>query len=311
MNLKLTRRQFGQAAIATTATAALGAIINKTSAQTPSPATVILGVSPGSITSNNGSATSQVESTDDTNNTRLTTGTKAASSTRTIVVQSFNVGSGSVTTILTTTPILESAEQISGFAALKDGTFAVAATSLDTSQKAAQLTRLIILSQSAPPKSLTVSGLQKQEALVNLLNRKDGSLAGVVATTNGTSPVSIVTINPQTGEITVQRNLPENLRVNTLAECQDGNLYAIAVDRTGETSIVQIDNKGQTIPLRFNDQPWNSGFSGLVCSASNELFALGARRYESPKYIHSINKNTGVMTRIPIGFDVAKITMRA
>lgn len=302
MNLKITRRQFAQVAIATTATTALGVVANKTSAQIiPSPITVIIGVRTGSISGSNNSGTPEIDSTDLTDEI---TGTTAASTTQSIVVESLNVLSLLLTPILTSIPVLDAGEQISGFAALKDGTFVVAATNF--AKKADQPTRLIILRVGASPKIVNVSGLKKQEAVLDLLTRKDGSLAGLVGKKNGTPPVSLVRINPETGDITEDNKLPANLRVSTVAECPDGNLYAIGLERKGETSLVQID-QGQTIPLRFNDQPWNSGFSGLVCSASNQLYALGARRYESPKYLHSINKNTGVITRIPIGFDVAKI----
>lgn len=302
MSLKITRRQFAQAAIATTATAALGVVANKTSAQIiPSPVTVILGVRAGSISGSNNSGTPEIDSTDLTDEI---TGTTAASTTQSIVVESLNVLSLLLTPILTSIPVLEAGELLSGFAPLKDGRYVVAATNF--AKKADQPTRLIILQVGASPKIVNVSGLKKQEAVLDLLTRKDGSLGALVGKKNGTPPVSIVTIDPGTGNITDENKLPGNLRVSTVAQCPDGNLYGIGLERKGETSLVQIDNKGQTIPLRFEGQPWNSGFSRLVCSASNQLYALGARRYESPKYLHSIDKKTGEISRIK-QFDVAKI----
>ena len=295
MNLKLTRRQFGQVAIATTVVAAVGTLVNKTLAQTPS--SDILGLVVGSTTTDD-SATPEIESTE---NIEQTTSQAVAVSTQPLVVQSLNRGS-----ILTTAPILEFGEQITGFAVLKDGTYVVATTST-TDKKADQPTRLVIL--GASPKTLTISGLKKKETIIDLFTRKDGSLGALVGKRNGTPPISIVSINAQTGQITDKDKLSGNVRVTTISECPDGNLYGISVNRKGETSLVQINKgKDQTTPLSFNAQPWNSGFSGLVCSSSNELFALGARRYESPKYLHAINKSTGVITRIK-DFDVARIAI--
>ncbi|MDF5732588.1 MAG: hypothetical protein PUP92_32485 [Rhizonema sp. PD38] len=304
MKEKLTRRQFGHLAMATTAVAALSTFANKAFAQTQNQ--TILGVRPGSITNtvNTDQTASLIEN--------------VVTATQSIVVESVVVDSIDlvqpsdnrgleVETPLTTTPVLEFGEQLSGFASLSDGTLVVAATKFAQSNTASQPTRLIFL--SASPKTQTVLGLNQQEALESLVLLSDKTLAGLVTNKNGTPPVRLVNINPQTGEITDRRELPENQRFTNLVECPDGNLYAIAVERNGETSLVQINN-GQSTPLYFNDQAWNSGFSDLVCSSSNQLFALGARRYELTKYLHAIEKNTGVITRLR-DFDVAKITIQA
>lgn len=295
MNLKLTRRQFGQVAIATTVVATIGTFVNKTLAQTPS--SDILGLVLGS-TSTDDLATPEIENTE--NIEQATSKVIAVSTSQPLVVRSLNRGP-----ILTSPPILEFGEQITGFAVLKDGTQVVATTST-TDNRADQPTRLLVL--GASPKTVTISGLKKQETIIDLFTRINGSLGALVGKRNGTPPMSIVSINSQTGQITDEEKLSENVRVTTVAECPDGNLYGINVDRQGTTSLLQINSKNQTTPLTFNAQPWNSGFSGLVCSSSNELFALGARRYESPKYLHTINKSTGVITRIK-DFDVARIAI--
>jgi hypothetical protein len=296
MNLKLTRRQFGQVAIATTVVAAVGTLVSKTLAQTPS--SEVLGLVVGS-TSTDDLATPEIESIDNTDET--TSKVAVVSTSQPLVVHSLNRGS-----ILTSAPILEFGEQITGFAVLKNGTHVVS-TITTTDNKADQPTRLLVL--GASPKTLTLSGLKKQETIIDLFTRKNGSLGALVGKRNGTPPMSIVSINAQTGQITDEDKLSGNVRVTTVAECPDGNLYGISVDRKGQTSLVQINKgKDQTTPLTFNGQPWNSGFSGLACSSSNELFALGARRYESPKYLHTINKITGVITRIK-DFDVARIAI--
>jgi hypothetical protein len=306
MKLKLTRRQFGQLAVASSAAAAIGVFVNKTLAQQP-PSSKILGARVGSISDDDTDTNLNSETTDLADGSVTTD--IVPSSLQTILVESFDVGTQEVTTVLTTAPILEVGEQLSGFAALNGGTLVVATTSLNAKNKGD--TYLITLGASgASPTRRLVTGLKKQETLLSLFTRKDGSLGGVVGKINGTPPMSIVSINPQTAEITGEDKLPGNLRVNTVAECPDANLYGIVVNNKGETSLVQIDQgKNQTTPLRFEEQLWNNGFNSLVCSSSNELLALGARRYEAPLFLHSINKNTGVITRRR-DFNVAKIAIQ-
>ena len=306
MKLKLTRRQFGQLAAAGTAAATVGFFANKTVGQQP-PNSKILGARVGSISDDD------TDTNLESNTTDLADGSATAdivpSSLETIVVESFDVGTQEVTTVLTTAPTLEADEQISGFAALSGGILVVATTILNAKNKGN--TYLITLGASgASPTRRLVTGLKKQETLLSLFTRKDGSLGGVVGKINGTPPMSIVSINPQTAAITGEDKLSGNLRVNTVAECPDATLYGIVTNNKGETSLVQIDKgKDQTTPLRFEGQLWNNGFNSLVCSSSNELFALGARRYEAPLFLHSINKNTGVITRIR-DFNVAKIAIQ-
>jgi hypothetical protein len=306
MKLKLTRRQFGQLAVAGTAAATVGFFANKTVGQQP-PNSKILGARVGSISDDD------TDTNLESNTTDLADGSATAdivpSSLETIVVESFDVGTQEVTTVLTTAPTLEADEQISGFAALSGGILVVATTILNAKNKGN--TYLITLGASgASPTRRLVTGLKKQETLLSLFTRKDGSLGGVVGKINGTPPMSIVSINPQTAAITGEDKLSGNLRVNTVAECPDATLYGIVTNNKGETSLVQIDKgKDQTTPLRFEGQLWNNGFNSLVCSSSNELFALGARRYEAPLFLHSINKNTGVITRIR-DFNVAKIAIQ-
>lgn len=306
MKLKLTRRQFGQLAVAGTAAATVGFFANKTVGQQP-PNSKILGARVGSISDDD------TDTNLESNTTDLADGSATAdivpSSLETIVVESFDVGTQEVTTVLTTAPTLEADEQISGFAALSGGILVVATTILNAKNKGN--TYLITLGASgASPTRRLVTGLKKQETLLSLFTRKDGSLGGVVGKINGTPPMSIVSINPQTAAITGEDKLSGNLRVNTVAECPDATLYGIVTNNKGETSLVQIDKgKDQTTPLRFEGQLWNNGFNSLVCSSSNELFALGARRYEAPLFLHSMNKNTGVITRIR-DFNVAKIAIQ-
>jgi hypothetical protein len=302
MKLKLTRRQFGQLAVLATAATATGLFSNKILAQQSS--TVILGARPGDISDPDTSTDPNSDTTD------LTDGSATAdivpSTLQTIVVESFDVGSQDIKTVLTTSPILETSEQLSGFVSLKDGRLVVAATNIDPDKKKKQSVRLIFLSES---KSVAVSGLKNNEALRSLLRLKDGTLVGLVGKINGTPPSRIVTINPDTGEVTDRDKIPEQKRVTAIAQCPDQTFYGIATEKTGETSVFQIGQE-QSTKLIFNGQPWNNGFIGLVCAASNQLYGLGALRHqEYPFYLHTIDPKTGEIKRIEKGFNVSAITI--
>ncbi|MCV3214017.1 hypothetical protein OGM63_10905 [Plectonema radiosum NIES-515] len=303
MKLILTRRQFGQLAVLATAGTATGLFTNKILAQKPS--TVILGARPGNISSPDTSADLNSDTTDLSDESA--TADIVPSALQTIVVESFDVGSQEVKTVLTTPPILETGEQVSGFVSLKDGRFVVTATNIDPGKKNKQSVRLIFLSDS--PKSVAVSGLKNNEALRSLLGLKDGSVVGLVGKINGTPPSRIVTINPDTGNITDRDKIPDQKRVTAVAQCPEETFYGIATENTGETSVFQIGQE-QLTKLSFNGQPWNNGFIGLVCGASNQLYGLGALRHqEYPFYLHSIDPKTGEIKRIGKGFNVSAITI--
>ena len=244
MNMKLTRRQFGQLGVLATAATATGLFTNKILAQQTS--TVILGARPGNISDPDTSADPNSDTTD------LTDGSATAgivlSALQTIVVESFDVESQAIKTELTTPPILETNEQLSGFVSLKDGRLVVAATNIDPDKKKKQNVRLIFLSES---KSVAVSGLKNNEALRSLVRLKDGTLVGLVGKINGTPPSRIVTINPDTGEVTDRTKIPEQKRVIAIAQCPDGTFYGIATENTGETSIFQIGQE-QSIELQWS-----------------------------------------------------------
>lgn len=300
MKLKLTRRQFGQLAVASTVTTAAGVFVSKTLAQSTS--TVILGVT--SNPSGNDTDTNL-----DSDTTDLTDGSATAdivpSTLQTIVVQSFDLRTQAVTTVLTTAPLLEIGEQLSGFVSLKDGRLVVSVTNTNTTKKKDQDVRLIFLRES---ESVRVSGLKNNETVQSLVLLKDGSLAGLVGKKNGKPPSRIVTIDPNTGRITDRDKIPEQKRVTAIAQCPDESFYGITTERAGETYLFQVGQE-QSIKLSFNGVPWNNGFSGLVCTSSNQLIALGGRRYEFPKRLHILNKANGQIQRIETVFDVAAITL--
>jgi hypothetical protein len=314
--MSVTRRQFGKLAIAGTAATALGVLATKGIAQTPSQ--VILGVRPGALPkidkSTSLTESNPIDNTEESTTATITANTanrsvangKAAISIP-IVVESYDLATSQVKTVLTTSPILLPGEQLSGFATLKDGTLIVAASGggLSKKEQANANIRLIFLGKSI--NTLPLSGLKDRQELLSLARSQDDTLIGIVSGANGVPPYSLVAVNPKTGEVTIKNQLPDKEQYSNLTECNDGTLYAIATEQSGITSLYQI-KEGQKTPLKLEGQPWNSGFIGLTCSASNQLFAVGARRYEFPNYIHLIESKTGELKRLA-AFNVSKIAI--
>lgn len=298
MELKLTRRQFGQMALAGTTVAAVGVAFSKTLAQDSN--TVLFGVQ--SIVGDNSTSTNLNSNTTDLANGGATTGL-VPSTLQAIVVDSFNVGTQEIRTVLTTAPILQPCEQLTSFVSL-DGRLVVAVTNTCPTKKKDQGVRLLFLDSLD---TVTVE-LKNNEIIRTLLRLADGSLAGLIGKRNGKPPFRLATINPATGKVTDRIKLREAKRVTAITQCPNGTFYAIETDPKGVASLFRIDQE-QSIRLSFRGSPWTNGFSGLVCSSSNQLFALGALRYESPKYLHTINLSTGEMNRIENGFDVNTITL--
>lgn len=318
MKLKLTRRRFGQLAIASTTVAAISYLANKTFAQ-QTPNLVILGVRPGRPINTNAANTlldkPEEEGTEATSN--------ANSIDREIVVLSLDVVTGEVKPLQTPqalpngTPILNSRDELTGFTSLLNGQLVVAINPASTGKDVGIPTRLTFLGTS--PRTVTVSGLKKQEKLKDLLVLNDGSptgaLIGLVVKKNDSPPVKLVDINIQTGEISLRDrvNLPGKEWFSNLAQCPDGKLYSIVVGRNGETSLVQLDlgsKKPNTVAkMSLDDRVWIGGFNSLVCSGAGELFAFGNRWHESTKYLHIVDTKTGKMTRLQPPFNVAKITI--
>ena len=308
MSLKLTRRRFGQLAIAGTAAAGVAYLANKTLAQTPS--IVVIGVTPGAPTSIDDATSTVVDFTDLGENENTT----AASTNVGLLLPTFNVATAQPQTPLTTPEgvNLLSDEELTGFTSLRDGTLVLAVTPVSTSNKDDAPTRLIFL--STPTRTVTVSGLKKQEKLESLVGTNENGLLGLVVRKNGQPPVTLVEINPQTGAVTSSNkiNLPGNERFSNLAQCPDGRLYTTTVGKRGETSLVQLDlgeKKPVTVAqLQFEGNVWNNGLQSLVCSSASQLFAFGARRYETPNSLYLVDATNGSMTKLG-EFDATKVTI--
>lgn len=308
---RLTRRQFGQIAIAGSTVAAIAALTGRTLAQTR---LVIIGVRPSSSVSGVPDSRTFATANDATNadTDNAAPASTSPSSTRRLEVQSFDVSSGRAETpiaIESANPVsLHSGELITGLATLNDGTLLVAITPVNNSSSSS--TRLRSLSTSS--KDVTVSGLTQQEALTDLLTLNDGSLVGLVVRKDNVPPMRLVNINPQSGQTTTKFNLPEDRRFGGLAQCPDGAVYTTSVARDGATSLVRLDlgqNQVTTIAqLRLDDAIWNNGVQSIACTSASQLFVLGSFWHETRQFLHVVDVKTGNMTRLQ-AYDVWKMTV--
>lgn len=276
MNQRITRRRFAQMAIASTTVAGLGYFANKTFAQNQ---LTLYGARPDS---------------------------KAGS----VFLQSLNLVTNTVED-LTTTP-LNIGEKLIAFTSLADGTLVLAIGAARTGKKENAPTRLVFLGKS--PKTVTLSGLKKQEGLESLQGANDGSLIGLVNRKNNQSAVKLVNINTSNGEITLNNKikLTATKRFSELAQVSNSTIYTIDVGQEGEVTLVSLDlgqdKVIQRSQLKFNNEVWNSGLNDLVGYSADQIFALGAPRYESPNNLYTVDASTGNMTLIR-EFDVTKITL--
>jgi hypothetical protein len=284
MELKLSRRRFGQLAIASTATGAIGYLANKTFAQMPNLPDLTL------------------------------YGARSISAIGQALIQTLNVTSPSIGNL--TNFGLQPGEKLSGFTFLADGTLVLSFSAVLLGKKKDIDTRLVFIGVSGVSlkPSLSLSGLKKEETIDSLLGLKNGSLIALVLKKNGKPPVKVVEIDTNSGQISLldKIKLPKTDRFSNLAQCPDGTIYTTAVDRKGETTLVQLDlGQGKPSPvaqLNLDNTIWNSGLNSLVCSSGGELFALAAPRYVTPKNVYKINPSNGAMTLRAEKWNVSKIT---
>jgi dipeptidyl aminopeptidase/acylaminoacyl peptidase len=260
MNLKLTRRRFGQLAIASTAAVATGYLANRTVAQT-NLVDVLYGI--------------RIEGTG-------------------LVVQTLNLVSLVLSDVLNLTRgiTLAPGDQLSGFTSLSNGTLVVAINPSRTRNRDDDYPpRIILLGTS--PKTLTVTGLKdKKYVLGDIVGTRGGSLVGLVYKRNGTPPVRLASIDTDTGELDITDSFRGNQRVRNLTECPEGDggtIYTTTVDREGNT--VLADKQ-----LVLGDENWVSGLGSMACSSSGEFFVLARSRYESANNLYTVDKDTGEMT---------------
>ncbi|MEO0841359.1 MAG: hypothetical protein AAFY21_01970 [Cyanobacteria bacterium J06641_2] len=336
----ISRRRFGQIAIASGAFVAISGLIGKSIAQTPG--VVILGVIPGTVSSD---SSNTVDSDDviDSEAEENSVVEDDSNAKKPVVVQSYNVSTGETKTVTTTQPILEKGELISGFAASSSGELVVSTSPIAAEKNTSN--RLVTVKNNSV-ETKEVSGVAKDESL-DLIELPDGSISGVVKKENGTGSRKVVDVDSESGAVQkkttptkipnpqvessengesleksaknsvllaqkenpleIPSELPSDKEYKNVVVCDDGNRYAFLTDFQGDTSLINITT-GKTVPVTFEGAVWNNGFSGLVCAQDNQLYALGGRRYETPKFLHLLDKETGNLKRLA-PFDVATIAL--
>lgn len=299
MNYKLSRRRFAQLAIIAGTGIAINQLTNKTFAQQN---LLIVGLRLGPVINPSSVANLTLDSLNDDSEVA-----SSAEISQEISFVSLNEVTGQSENLPLSPITLPAGEEVTGFTAMSDGTMIVAITPVSNSKKDVNPTRIVIL--STPNKSLTISGLAKQEKLGSLVGTSDGRLLGLVSRKDSKPPFKLVDINVQTGAISASSKvkIPGGDRLSNLAQCADGSIYAIATDKTGATSLVELNSQTKT-PITLNDQVWNNGLQSLACSSANQLFAFGSLKYNSRQSLYILDPQTGKMT-LPKEFAVNQITV--
>jgi hypothetical protein len=306
MERQFTRRRFNQVVIAGAVVMTVGDMRSHVLAQIAPSAAVIIGVRLGVIPSPNANTDLDSDAPD----------TDAiipeTSTTRKLILESFNLVSGQFDRLPGPQIPVQSNEKVSGCTFLANGRLVIAITDASTNNKQPSPTRLVTLGPSLTP--VAVSGLKKHEELRSIVGIQDGQLLGFVMKKNGTPPVRLVEVDWQTGKVIEKGNLPGNQRISNLASCPDGTLYTIGVDKDGQTSLLRLDVQKRQLDwiadLKHNGKRWDNGLDSLVCSPTQQFFALGALRYEYPKALYSVEASSGAMTKL-VAFDATKMTMPA
>jgi hypothetical protein len=303
MELKLTRRRFGQLAIAGTVVAVLGNFQRKVFSQISTPPLVVIGVRLGRIPSPDVD-TGLDDPVPDTDEISI-----VPSATVRLILESLDIADAQPKPLPIPQILLDSDDQVTGFTSLPDGTLVAAITPLPTRRKGSGPTRLIV---GPGPTTVTISGLKKNEQLGSLVGTKDGRLLGLVVKKNGRPPARLVDVDWKTGNFASKLELPRKQRFSNLAECPDGKLYITGIDKGGTTSLLFLDLQKEKLDfiteLKVNDTSWDNGLESLVCSPANQLFAFGALRYQYPNALYSVDPSSGAMMKL-LDFDVIMITV--
>lgn len=291
MELRLTRRRFGQLAIASSAVAGLAFFADKTLAK-KEPTTRLIGakVKEGRLTFkavdiNNLAVITDITGDFDEKEKDLDT---------------------TVERILDLTSDDEDLIVISDSPAAKEGKKA------DKNTKRQSQFREISSKGKSSSRKQPVIGLADNETLWSI--EVDGnSLLTIVRRKDAFGSNRIARVNRNRGEITASEfNLPGDQNFATLTQCPSGTIYASTTDSRGYTSIVRIDvgarQAVQLVQLNFNGNVWNNGLSGLACSPSGQLIALTAPRYQPVNNLYTVDLSTGALSLLVPRFDANRIT---
>lgn len=277
MKYKLTRRRFGQLAIASTVVASLGYMANRTSA---AQSDIVYGLEVGPDNVN-------------------------------ISIIDLVTGVLTLSLSLPTNKILEGDDQLTGFTAVSNGLI----VSINPSQSTQKNDYSpILVSLGSSPTKVTVSGLNKNETLQGIVGNSDGSLYGLVTEDRSHKKAQIVSINPITGKTKKLEKikLSDQQRFNHLATFSNGTFLTTSIDINGFSTLIELapstgkeNDQGKIIPAQTN---LNNGLSSLACSSSNNIYALGAPRYEFRNSLFQV-KEDGTATPLLTDLSVNLITV--
>jgi hypothetical protein len=289
MEMRFTRRQFGQLAVVSTTAAGLSYLANRAVAQTTP---MLYGVTASS-------------SLPASRQARKSGVTLAGG----LVVQSFDLAKNSQQTIpLNATPQIPAiqGETIHGFTSLTDGTLVLATTPL-VSSKGVEPSRVALFSPTAA-RLLPLVGLSKTERIASLLGLNEGDLLAVIGPRIGTGLYRLANLDPKTGRLSaVAVTLPKGQPIGNLTRCRTGAIYATATS-SGGVRLIQLNGTAVTsiAPLQIGKQRVGGGVRSLACAPDGRLLALYAARYSSQSAIYDVDLKTGLLTRVS-PFTVAKI----
>ncbi|WP_341528306.1 hypothetical protein WKK05_02850 [Nostoc sp. UHCC 0302] len=160
--------------------------------------------------------------------------------------------------------------------------------------------------------TLTITGLGQDEKIRSVEALDKDSLVAIVAKSSVFGSSRIVKISRSKGNlISTGFPLPQTHNFSTLTQCPDGTIYASSNDPTGYTNLVQIDLAAQKVTklvqLNFQNEVWKNGLAGLACSPTGELIALAAPRYVAINNLYKVDIKTGALTLLFEGFNANKI----
>jgi hypothetical protein len=308
MSERLTRRRFARLAIAGgVAAGSIGVVTapfaNTIFAKPADPAFIGLKVAP--VPSND----SDAPEVDRTEFEPVSGAAASTPRTTALILQSLDLTTGRIQS-QRNIGALQSNELISGSAILRDGTVVIAITPASGSANQRASTRLT--RSAAGAAAIPVGALKQDQMLADLLVTADNRVMGLVTNRGGAAPATLVSIDLQTGQLTSvsTASLPGYWRISTIAQSPGGHLYATAINRNGDTHLIQGDAGRDALsvvaPLTYGGAVWNNGLQNLVFSNSGDLIAFGALRYETINTLYRVDPVSGEMTRL-FDFDVANV----
>ncbi|MEH2459542.1 hypothetical protein [Nostoc sp.] len=251
MSYKLSRRKFGQLALAGTVVSGLSYLSNKALAQTPS--LKIIGISSGKIISTDQRAIPEVNTTelDSTDLNSVLTDIKPVG--LGLVMQSLVSGKTQVLTPLASqilakrdTALVESNDALSVFSSLSDGTLADRIRALvDPNQILSNLTSL----RDGKPGDHVTPLVKSNEILSGFTSLSDGTLVVAVtpvSTTSIQAPATRITFLSTPVKTLIVSGLNQDQELGSLLGTNDGRLIGLVGKKNGTPPIRLVDINIQT-----------------------------------------------------------------